>query len=569
MKKASVSELLKLLLPYKFEILGIVTILILNAGFSLILPLLSKSIMDDGFIGGDQGVLVLRVIQTLMLVILICGIDIVKDKIRIGIQNDLKLNLSRNSFRHLSRLNMSYFDEKNDAEILNNLRMDIENICMVADNSLFFVFAQIFSIIGGMVGLFILNAKLAGLVVLLIPIKYLIARYFAKQNKKIMQQYIMSEEVYSKWFGDVVSGMREIKLFNLYQHKYAEFQDYQENIVENSKKANLLLTYNMTTEKVIMQILMSCIYILGAIQVFNLETSVGTTFAFISYSACVTSPITAIMNIKQMLAGIFPSVERYVAFINIEEEQVEGEKVPSMGDITLTNVSMCYETNPDKYAIENLSLTIKAGSKTAVIGTNGSGKSTFVNLLLRLYKYSSGSITMNDMEISSLKLDDYRNMFSVVSQDVVLFNGTIKDNLCLYKDFSDSAIKFAIQASGLEGFIKDHTLDYIVGERGTALSGGEKQKLSLARAILHDRPILILDEATANTDIHSKKYIHNYLLNEATEKTVIIITHSDEVLQMMDNIVFLEQGKVLCHGTYQELLSQNKDFQNMMAALNH
>lgn len=383
--------------------------------------------MDDGFIGGDQGVLILRVIQTLMLVILICGIDIVKDKIRIGIQNDLKLNLSRNSFRHLSRLNMSYFDEKNDAEILNNLRMDIENICMVADNSLFFVFAQIFSIIGGMVGLFILNAKLAGLVVLLIPIKYLIARYFAKQNKKIMQQYIMSEEVYSKWFGDVVSGMREIKLFNLYQHKYAEFQDYQENIVENSKKANLLLAYNMTTE----------------------------------------------------------------------------------------------------------------------------------------------SITMNDMEISSLKLDDYRNMFSVVSQDVVLFNGTIKDNLCLYKDFSDSAIKFAIQASGLEGFIKVHTLDYIVGERGTALSGGEKQKLSLARAILHDRPILILDEATANTDIHSKKYIHNYLLNEATEKTVIIITHSDEVLQMMDNIVFLEQGKVLCHGTYQELLSQNKDFQNMMAALNH
>lgn len=568
MKKASVSELLKLLLPYKFGISGIILILILNAIFSLILPLLSKSIMDDGFIGGDQGVLILRVMQTLILVILICGIDIVKDKIRIGIQNDLKLNLSSNSFQHLSRLNMSYFDEKNDAEILNNLRMDIENICMVADNSLFFVFAQVFSIIGGMVGLFILNAKLAGLVILLIPIKYLIARYFAKKNKKIMQQYIESEEAYSKWFGDVVSGMREIKLFNLYQHKYVELQGYQERIVKSSKKANLLLTYNTTVEKITMQLLMSCIYILGAIQVFNLETSVGTTFAFISYSAYVTSPITAIMNIKQMLAGIFPSVERYVAFINIEEEQVEGEKVPSMGDIILTDVSMHYDTNPNKYAIQNLSLTIKAGSKTAVIGTNGSGKSTLINLLLRLYRYNSGSITMNGVEISSLNLDDYRSMFSVVSQDVVLFNGTIKDNLCLYKDFSDSAIKFAIQASGLEGFIKEHSLDYVVGERGTALSGGEKQKLSLARAILHDKPILILDEATANTDVYSKKYIHNYLF-EATEKTVIIITHSDEVLQMMDNIVFLENGKVLCHGTYQELLSQNKDFQNMMTALNH
>ena len=568
MKKASVSELLKLLLPYKFGISGIILILILNAIFSLILPLLSKSIMDDGFIGGDQGVLILRVMQTLILVILICGIDIVKDKIRIGIQNDLKLNLSSNSFQHLSRLNMSYFDEKNDAEILNNLRMDIENICMVADNSLFFVFAQVFSIIGGMVGLFILNAKLAGLVVLLIPIKYLIARYFAKKNKKIMQQYIESEEAYSKWFGDVVSGMREIKLFNLYQHKYVELQGYQERIVKSSKKANLLLTYNTTVEKITMQLLMSCIYILGAIQVFNLETSVGTTFAFISYSAYVTSPITAIMNIKQMLAGIFPSVERYVAFINIEEEQVEGEKVPSIGDIILTDVSMHYDTNPNKYAIQNLSLTIKAGSKTAVIGTNGSGKSTLINLLLRLYRYNSGSITMNGVEISSLNLDDYRSMFSVVSQDVVLFNGTIKDNLCLYKDFSDSAIKFAIQASGLEGFIKEHSLDYVVGERGTALSGGEKQKLSLARAILHDKPILILDEATANTDVYSKKYIHNYLF-EATEKTVIIITHSDEVLQMMDNIVFLENGKVLCHGTYQELLSQNKDFQNMMTALNH
>ena len=499
MKKASVSELLKLLLPYKFGISGIILILILNAIFSLILPLLSKSIMDDGFIGGDQGVLILRVMQTLILVILICGIDIVKDKIRIGIQNDLKLNLSSNSFQHLSRLNMSYFDEKNDAEILNNLRMDIENICMVADNSLFFVFAQVFSIIGGMVGLFILNAKLAGLVILLIPIKYLIARYFAKKNKKIMQQYIESEEAYSKWFGDVVSGMREIKLFNLYQHKYVELQGYQERIVKSSKKANLLLTYNTTVQKITMQLLMSCIYILGAIQVFNLETSVGTTFAFISYSAYVTSPITAIMNIKQMLAGIFPSVERYVAFINIEEEQVEGEKVPSIGDIILTDVSMHYDTNPNKYAIQNLSLTIKAGSKTAVIGTNGSGKSTLINLLLRLYRYNSGNITMNGVEISSLNLDDYRSMFSVVSQDVVLFNGTIKDNLCLYKDFSDSAIKFAIQASGLEGFIKEHSLDYVVGERGTALSGGEKQKLSLARAILHDKPILILDEATANT----------------------------------------------------------------------
>lgn len=559
MDKEYLKELLKLLTPYKSKIVFIFIILIFNSIFSLLLPLLSQSIMDDGFLLGDNQLISKRVLQVMFLTIFIVSIDTLKDIIRIKIQSDLNSNLSKKSFEHLCKLDLEYFDTKNHSEISSNLKTDIRNVCMIADSSLFFVIAQLFSIVGGTIGLLILNYQLALLVILIIPIKFFISKFFAKQTKKIMTEYIVSEENYAKWFGDTINGIKEIKLFNLFEKNIDECSKLQKNIIDNNKSFNLIISYNSSVERLMSQLLISSIYILGAIQVLNLETTIGGVFAFISYTAYVTSPITAITNINQTLAGILPSVKRYTKFMDIKEEQNNGKLSCKNGDIIFKNITIIYESN-NQIALKDISFEIKKSSKVAIIGRNGSGKTTLINSLLRLYNYNSGSIELNGANIKDIELLSYRNIFSVVSQNVLLFDDTIYNNICLKHKFDQSVVDKAIEISGLADFIYENSLEYIVGENGALLSGGEKQKIALARAILHNKEILVLDEVTSNIDTNSEKIIYDFLFNSSIDKTIITITHDSNILKLMDKIILLDNGELVSSGSYDFLIKNCDEF---------
>lgn len=559
MDKEYLKELLKLLTPYKSKIVFIFIILIFNSIFSLLLPLLSQSIMDDGFLLGDNQLISKRVLQVMFLTIFIVSIDTLKDIIRIKIQSDLNSNLSKKSFEHLCKLDLEYFDTKNHSEISSNLKTDIRNVCMIADSSLFFVIAQLFSIVGGTIGLLILNYQLALLVILIIPIKFFISKFFAKQTKKIMTEYIVSEENYAKWFGDTINGIKEIKLFNLFEKNIDECSKLQKNIIDNNKSFNLIISYNSSVERLMSQLLISSIYILGAIQVLNLETTIGGVFAFISYTAYVTSPITAITNINQTLAGILPSVKRYTKFMDIKEEQNNGKLSCKNGDIIFKNITIIYESN-NQIALKDISFEIKKSSKVAIIGRNGSGKTTLINSLLRLYNYNSGSIELNGANIKDIELLSYRNIFSVVSQNVLLFDDTIYNNICLKHKFDQSVVDKAIEISGLADFIYENSLEYIVGENGALLSGGEKQKIALARAILHNKEILVLDEVTSNIDTNSENIIYDFLFNSSIDKTIITITHDSNILKLMDKIILLDNGELVSSGSYDFLIKNCDEF---------
>lgn len=559
MDKEYLKELLKLLTPYKSKIVFIFIILIFNSIFSLLLPLLSQSIMDDGFLLGDNQLISKRVLQVMFLTIFIVSIDTLKDIIRIKIQSDLNSNLSKKSFEHLCKLDLEYFDTKNHSEISSNLKTDIRNVCMIADSSLFFVIAQLFSIVGGTIGLLILNYQLALLVILIIPIKFFISKFFAKQTKKIMTEYIVSEENYAKWFGDTINGIKEIKLFNMFEKNIDECSKLQKNIIDNNKSFNLIISYNSSVERLMSQLLISSIYILGAIQVLNLETTIGGVFAFISYTAYVTSPITAITNINQTLAGILPSVKRYTKFMDIKEEQNNGKLSCKNGDIIFKNITIIYESN-NQIALKDISFEIKKSSKVAIIGRNGSGKTTLINSLLRLYSYNSGSIELNGANIKDIELLSYRNIFSVVSQNVLLFDDTIYNNICLKHKFDQSVVDKAIEISGLADFIYENSLEYIVGENGALLSGGEKQKIALARAILHNKEILVLDEVTSNIDTNSEKIIYDFLFNSSIDKTIITITHDSNILKLMDKIILLDNGELVSSGSYDFLIKNCDEF---------
>ncbi|MDE7423855.1 MAG: ABC transporter ATP-binding protein/permease [Lachnospiraceae bacterium] len=561
--KEAVKRLLLLLNRYRKTIIVIVWCLFISTGLNLCVPLISQRIMDDGFIGGNKKLLIELVLASMVIYTINSLIDIIKEKKRVDISAKIQYFLSEQSFSHLMKLRVNYFNNTNYAETLNNINMDINQMTSIADSSVFFVITQAFSMTGGIIGLFIIDFRMTILVLLFIPIKCVVMKYFAKKQKQIMNEFIIRNQKYAKWFGDTVGGVREIKLFHIFDKKHEEFVLNQNDIIEKQKQMNMLGQWNMLIDSIMVQFLSTLLYILGANLVFNMKLSVGSVFAFITYSAYVTGPISAILNIGYLLSGIIPSTKRYYAFMDLEEENDSGKTLElCFNDLKLEQVSFVYEK--DKYILKDIDILFAKGSKTAVIGNNGSGKTTIINLLTRMYEPTRGKVLLGAENVSELSLSEYRNMVSVVSQQIYLFNDTIRNNICLYKQVDDAMIEVICKDSGLEDFIKEVSLDYVVGQNGAMLSGGQRQKIALARALICDKPIVIFDEVTSNTDAYSEQQINGLLNTKLKEKTVIMITHKKEILNEVDQIVVLKEGVVVDIGTYDELIDKSDALKIMM-----
>lgn len=561
--REAVRKLLHLLKKYNKTIAVIIGCLLISTGLSLCIPLINRQIMDAGFIGGNKSLLIQLSIMLMAIYGVISVIDIIKERKRIHISAKLQYSLSEQSFSHLMKMEAGCFNRTNYAELLNNIYADINKMVMIADESVFFVVTQAFNMLGGIVGLFIIDDRMTILVLIFIPVKFIAMKNFAKKQKSIVEEFIISNQIYANWFGDTVGGINEVKLFNIYNEKYDEFSVRQRRIIEKQRQLNILSRWNIITDSIMVHLLSTVIYVVGANLVFDLQLTVGSVFAFITYSTYVTGPITAILNIGYLLSGIIPSTKRFYEFMDLKEESDHGSLAEAAyGDLELENITFSYET--EKPLLKDVNMKFPKGSKTALIGRNGSGKSTIINLLTRLYDPADGKILLNGTDIFKISLQEYRSMVSIVSQQIYLFNDTIKNNICLYKTVSDEEVEIACRDSGLDDFLKEVSLDYMVGQNGSMLSGGQKQKIALARALIHDRPIILFDEVTSNTDVYSEHQINGLLHTRLKDKTVVIITHRQEILSKVDQVIILKHGTVNDSGRYEELLNNNDELSIML-----
>ena len=534
------------LLPYKREFLVVGLTLVLSTVIGFLQPLVIQRITDSGMMQRDMAVILSSALLLALLVLGNQAIDLLQTRIFADVHNASYYAIFHQVFEKLLQLKKSYFEDKNSAEILGFLQMDVSQVSSVTDRYTVLSVSYVFRIVSGLIGLFLISWKLALIVLCMVPVKFLLVRGLSKRQEQAMDEMIESSRDFSRWFGDDLNGVDEIKLWDLFQSRDQVFREKQEKVLGVQKRTTMIGGWNSFWEMLLEWSVTILLYVLGGWLICAGSLTIGAVFAFVSYSGYVTGPVSALINLKMYFARIFPSARRLFRFLDMETELDTGTRPLKSWPpkLEFRNVEFWYEE--ERPILQGVTFSVEPGEKVAIIGQNGSGKSTILNLLLRFYEPKAGQILADGVDVQDIPLEEYRGLFSVVSQEPYLFLGDILENVDLQGDADPDQLEAALRASGVESYLprlpeKERTQ---IGRNGARLSGGEKQKLAVARALLKDAPVVILDEATSGFDVESDAYLHEVILHQMQGKTVIMITHHYHNLEGMDQVWRLETGRL-------------------------
>jgi len=356
---------------------------------------------------------------------------------------------------------------------------------------------------------------------------------------------------------ETVSGQRVIKIFGAAGYELKRFVD----IVKKNMNMQIRLARLSLFNSMLIEIIASIA--LGLIVYYALANfSTGEFAAFVGALLMMIKPIKSLTEVNESLQVSIAAAKSIMNVLNEKNEHDRGEKVLNecKGNIEIKNLSFKYK-GTNQYILKNITLKINKGEKIALVGKSGGGKTTLMNLLPRFYEFDEGEITLDKKNIKSLKLANLRSHFSLVTQDTILFNDTIRNNICYgmqKKSITNKQLEKVIDQSNSREFIErlPNKLDNLVGDRGVKLSGGQKQRISIARAIIKNAPILLLDEATSALDLESEKLVQIALDNLMKNKTSIIIAHRLSTVMNADKIFVLDKGQIVESGTHAELISK-------------
>ncbi|MBH48625.1 MAG: hypothetical protein CME71_10695 [Halobacteriovorax sp.] len=358
-----------------------------------------------------------------------------------------------------------------------------------------------------------------------------------------------------------ISAHKITKAFNLQRFVTNRFDHYQSRFFQAQKKTMFVEEFAHPLVEVIGAIAFSAVIVFAHHRIQSGVTSIGDFVSFIAALALFMDPIRKFSQANVKLSQAKAAHERVMELMLLDEEPDTGNYHPTEFKRSIEVKDLTF-TYGEGEVLKNFSMHVKKGEKVGLVGLSGSGKSTLINLLLGLYPVKHGSILLDEKAIADIKLNNLRGLFGLVSQDIFLFNDTIKGNLTLGKEFSDEQIKHALDVSYASEFVDKlpDGLETIVGDRGTRLSGGQQQRLTIARAFLQDTEILLFDEATSALDNESEKVVQKALESIASQKTVVAVAHRLSTIQDYDRIYVLSQGELVEQGNHQELMAKGGEY---------
>ena len=467
-------------------------------------------------------------------------------------------------FEKITKKNISAFVGENSSKYISSLTNDIQTIEKGYLFNTFDIVANIILFVGSLTMMFIYSPLLTlialGLTTLPIICTIFIGGKMAKAEKMVSDQ----NETYTATIKDTLSGFSVIKAFKV---EFEMIKNFKENIkrLANSQskkyKMQILMEMSGTAASLLVQL---GIFLIGAYLAINgYGVTAGTTIIFVQLLNYVLNPI---QNVPKALAERKAAKGLIIKIANELDQNVREEKASTLNKLTkginINNLSFGY--NENKEILHNINCKFELGKKYAIVGTSGSGKSTLLNLLMASNDNYQGSIIYDDSEIKDINSNSLYEIESIIQQNVFIFNATIKNNITMFQDFSKEDIDKAIDMSGLRALIDEKGLDYMCGENGSGLSGGEKQRISIARCLLRKTQILLVDEATAALDKETAYQVSNSILNLAGVMS-IVVTHSLEegLLKQYDESITLKNGSIIEHGTFNDLINNKGYFYSL------
>ena len=462
----------------------------------------------------------------------------------------------------INRLPLSYFDKQTYGEVLSRVTNDVDTISQTLNQSLSQIVSSTVMVLGILVMMFSISWQMSLVALLVLPLAGGAVTLIAKSSQK---QFLRQQTQLGELNGhieEMYGGHQVMRVFNGQKKSLAKFSRVNDQLQESAWKAQFLSGLIYPIMNFIGNIGYVIMAILGGWLAINGRLKIGDIQAFIQYIDQFNQPLVQVANIANVLQSTAAAAERVFEFLDEPEEKAEGKDLVKLahvkGEVEFDNVVFGYK--PDQTIIKGLSAHIKPGQRVAIVGPTGAGKTTLVNLLMRFYEINSGAVKIDGVNIAQMKRSDVRQMFGMVLQDTWLFNGTIRQNL-LYGNptASEEEMVATAKEAHVDHFVRSLPggYDMILGEEATNISQGEKQLLTIARAMLARTPMLILDEATSSVDTRTEVLIQKAMDKLMQGKTSFVIAHRLSTIRDADLILVVRDGNIIEQGKHDELLQQN------------
>ena len=562
--KALVSRALGYLKPYRGQLLVVAFIIAVSAVLGLVPPIITGRIIDDGFNGGDFDIIWQLILVSFCVFIMSNLLGVLQSYLSRWISEHIALDMRNQMYRHLEFMSHRFFTVEKQGDIITRLNTDVSGVQGVVSSTLTTIFSNILVLVTTAIALYSTNWILATIGIIIIPLFILPTKIVGKRRFELTLEKQRKLDEINQLLSETlsVSGSLLVKIFTKEDEEYAKYSDINTEIMRINIRESIIGRWFGMALGVFTSMGPKLIYLAAAVIIFKLgdgSLTVGDVIVMVALINRLYGPVNSLFSLQVDITrsmALFKRVFDYFDMPHEVENKPGAVAVETVaGNIEFKDVSFSYTQGLP--ILKDISFKVDSGRTVAIVGPSGAGKSTIINLIPRLYDAISGSVRIDGLDIKDADMFSLRRHIGYVTQDTYLFNGTVKANL-LYanKDATDAQIIDACKRAHIHDYIDSLPEKYetVVGNRGLKLSGGEKQRISIARVILKDPKILILDEATSSLDSISENLIQQAIEPLLDNRTSVVIAHRLSTVMAADEIIVLEKGEIAERGAHQDLL---------------
>ena len=552
------------LLPYWKQMLLVFTAILISSVFSLAPTVLTGKIIDDGLIGRNFRMLVTLILLSLGVTLGANLIGVLESYLNTWIAQHITFDMRNKMYRHLLKMSQRFFTSSNQGDIITRMTSDISGVQQIITGTFSSILSNSITLIVALAAMYQKDWRLATLGVAVIPLFVIPTRSAGKTRWTLTREAQNCSDEMNGILNETlsVSGQLLVKLFGKEDVEYERYKRVNERMVKLNIKEGMAGRWFRVVLSTFSSIGPMLLYLVGGLLIMKKDSTitVGDITVFVALLGRMYGPVNQLLNIQVDWIRSMAMFTRIFEYYDmpLEIENPEPALLPekeAKGQVEFLNVDFSY--SPERKILNDVSFSLKEGDCVAIVGPSGSGKSTLINLIPRLYDVSSGSVSFDGVDVRKLDLSYLRKNIGIVSQETYLFNGTIRENLLYAKpDASESELIEACKTANIYDFIssQEKGFDSFVGNRGLKLSGGEKQRLSIARVLLKDPALLIFDEATSALDSISEKKIQDAIDPLIESRTSILIAHRLSTILAADEILVLKDGRIVERGVHEELV---------------